>query len=565
MPGQISPVAMAFSGLRLAYVLLGLAGVALLWKRPRPQLAAALLLCLNVAAWAAYVAPLGKLYALGERNDRAFNAGMAACVAAGNSPWDHTQVGHAGLEPFWDVLVAALAGFDPARVVVTYSWLSPLALAIVVLGLFWGLRQNGDSADAWERVLLVLAVVGLSSMSMSQKAPLPPLWAGSFLLKPNHAAAWGVVAVVMGMRARGARWWIQGLTLGLLAWVFVVNFGYTLVALTVGEFLRPRHARRWYKLAAASVVGCLVATPLILNLARDYSPFGAGDSPAQVWAPGALGMRLTLPHWVTTDFGLLLVLAVAGGFVLARRARPRDRVVLGFLVTVCTLWLLQEFLALFGFYPEPDDFHYFLRFVVAIVGGAGLAAVARHVEAWQGLSLGQGHLIVLAACLPLTFPAYWDPPSMDRYWDTSPIDERISDYARWIRDNTPPDAVFLGGPSSSSWIPVLAGRRVLLAGDSRPPVDYVQRKHVERVMLTSRDPDLTQKAARRYGVTHLAIDRGLMREYDIWRFKRPGLYDVLYRSKLIKIMGVRKTGPTGHEPAPRLDPQGVARGTNHGS
>src|SRR6185436_16646937 len=86
----------AFTGsyavFRLAYVAVGLLGCGALWRRPRPALAAALVVALNVAAWAAYVTPLKRPYAFGEPSDRSILIGNAASVAAGNSPFEHVQV-----------------------------------------------------------------------------------------------------------------------------------------------------------------------------------------------------------------------------------------------------------------------------------------------------------------------------------------------------------------------------------------------------------------------------------------------------------------------------------------
>ena len=506
---------LAFAGFRLAYFLIGLLGLYALWRRPRPTGAVALLLGLNVAAWAAYVAPLGRLYALDDVRDRAFNVGMAACVAAGNSPWDHVQVGYASLEPFWDVLVAALALFDPARVMAIYHWVPVLALVVVTLGLYRGLGVAEN--DAWERVLMVFAVLGLSSFTASPEPPVPPLWAGNFLLKPNHATGWGVAAIVLGLRARRAPWWVQGLVLGLLAWVFLLHWAFVAAGLVLAEWLRRPEERRVKDLVFSLGVSSLVALPEILNLARDFSPFGQGDSRDQVWAMAQIGQVLALPHWVTLDLGPLFVLGIGGAVVLRRRGLDRDHLLLGLLLATWLLWLALALASPFGIAPEPDELHYFLRFAMALTAGAALAGIARHIEKVLPLGPGQGSVLVMAAFLVLTFPAYWDPPTMDRYyqWSLPPLDPKVVEYGTWVRENTPPDAVFLAGPLSSSWIPVLSGRRVLLTGDARPPSDYRERKETERLLLRSSDAEAIQRAARAAGISFLAIDRPLSRAYGL--------------------------------------------------
>src|SRR5262245_60759622 len=91
---------------RLGYVLIGLLGAWALWRRPRPGAAVALLVALNIGAWAAYVAPLDLPYGFVEHSDRSISIGNAATVAAGNPAYDHTQVRFSNLEPFWSVVAA---------------------------------------------------------------------------------------------------------------------------------------------------------------------------------------------------------------------------------------------------------------------------------------------------------------------------------------------------------------------------------------------------------------------------------------------------------------------------
>jgi len=257
---------------------------------------------------------------------------------------------------------------------------------------------------------------------------------------------------------------------------------------------------------------------------------------------------LALPHWVTVDLGPLLALAVPGVLVLRPRARSRDALLLGLLVSAWLCWTGTAAAALAGLGFEPDEFHYFVRFSLSICAGVALAGAARHVEAWKGLVHGRGHLLAIAVCWPLTFPAYWDPAAMDRYYPLSrtPIGKAELAYGRWVARNTPTDAVFAAGPSASTWIGVLAGRRVLLTGAVHPPADYQRRKQAEEVLLTSPDPDVVTRVARRLGVDYLAIDKPHYEEYGGKSLPRLGVSDVYeraYGNDAVEIWRVRHPEP----------------------
>lgn len=540
----LSPLALAYVAFRFGYVGCGLLGLLWLWRRPRPNAALLLLLALNLATWAATVIPLGRLYGLSEHLDRSFCVGMTATVATGHSPLEHTQVGFANLEPLWSALPAALALFRPENAVAVWFWLSPLAIVGVGAGLYAGLRGAPSDEDAWERVLIAFAVFGLSSFSLSQRLPVPPLWSANFLLKPNHAAGFGLVAVVLGLRARRARPLALGLALGALAWVFFLHWAYAFGGLIVGLLLRPRGDRDPRPLVLALSTSLVLAAPYMAHLMRDHSPFGDGGTTRQLWLD-VMGLHLAVPHWATLDMGLLFLLGIGGAIVLRRRGTARDHDVLGLLLGTWLLWAAYEVAALFGVSPEPDELHYFLRFAMALAAGSALFAAAKAVERLVPLRPGQAPLAVMAALLPLTFAAAWDPPTMDRYfrWCLPPLRPKVVAYAEWVRLHTPKDAVFVAGNDACIWIPALAGRRVLLAGASRPPRDYAARKEAERTLLVSRKPELIRAVAQRFGVDYVAVDGEMLLEYGEEQLDGLGqlpVYEMQYQSSAVRIFKIRR-------------------------
>lgn len=543
----LSPLAMAYAAFRLLAVAGGLLAAWRLYRRPDPRGTVLLAVALSLVTWAATVAPLGRLYGLEEHLDVAFNVGTAACVAAGNSPWHHMQAGFGNLEPFFSVLLAALALFRPERVMGVFFWMPAVAIVAVSVALYLGLRDEDGPDDAAERALMVFAVLALASFSLSQRPPLPLHWPASFLHKPNHALSWAFVGLAAGAWLRGARAVSLGLALGLLAWSFILTWAYFVAGLAAAALLaRPwRPALR--RLAGAVALALALSAPYVLHLARDYGPAAGGTIKHQVWADST-GLRIAAPHWATLDLGILLVLGVLGtAFALRRRSR-RDVLLVGMVGAAWLLWAAYQAGLAFGVSPEADEHHYYLRLVMALAAGRAMAEGGRLLESARGLASGQGHALVLAAALPLGFTAYWDPPSMDRYfkWCLEPLRPNVLAYGEWVRRNTPPDALFVAGRSASIWIPVLAGRRVLLTDDSRPPRDFDERRRAERDIVLSRSPERILAAARRYGVTHLAVDHAMIEAYGEERLAgiaRLPAFELVYRSPAIRILRIR--GPDG--------------------
>lgn len=523
---------------RAAYVCAGLFGLWIVARRRQAHALALLTIALHLLAWAVYVAPLGRPYALEQRLDRAFNVGLAACTAADGRAFEHVQVRHAAVEPFWNALVAALAGFHPERVLALYGWLAPLALLAVGLAVYLGLRSGAE--QAWEAALGVVAVLGLSSCSLGMQTPTPLFWAGNFLLKPNHAAGFALL-VLVGLGPVARSWWRQGLLLGLLGWVFLPHLAFGGTALALYAWARPPAERRLGSLCATFALAALLVAPDVANLWRDYAPQASGGSAAGVWHELEMGPALANPQWLLLDAAPLCLLAALGVMRLRRRAEPRDRYVLALLGSAGLWWLAYALLSPLGWSPSPDDAHYFERFALALAAGAGLQELASCAEAAYALPHGLGAVRVAAVCLPLTFPAYWDPPTMDRYYALSrpPLPGSIVEAGAWVRAHTAADAVFAGGEQSATWLPVLAGRRVLLSAGFRPPADYARRRDVERILLTSPDPRARRAAAAEYGVTHLALDDDLRRTYGAPPPAAGDAYLSVFRNEWVEILRLR--------------------------
>ena len=289
----------------------------------------AVVLTINMFAWWAYVSPLPRVYALMEGGDRIFNLGAAAIVAAGNSPWERVQVGEVALEPFWTVAIAALALFRPENVMTVYYYLPIMALVAVALGLYCGARSGGPSDARWELAVTVFAVLGLSSIAMTSRSPIPPYWLGNFLLKPNHVAAYGLVGVVLGLRAARRPVWQVGLAMGLLAWVFLMTWAFVAAGLLLAEAFTPKDERRLRALVAALAVSGVIASPILVVIAFNYSPVSDAAGATQLWRQAEMGKLLGYPDLILGDLGPGLPLAVAGTWAAWSRRSAMDRLLLG--------------------------------------------------------------------------------------------------------------------------------------------------------------------------------------------------------------------------------------------
>jgi hypothetical protein len=123
---------------------------------------------------------------------------------------------------------------------------------------------------------------------------------------------------------------------------------------------------------------------------------------------------------------------------------------------------------------------------------AGLALLAarpslsRHADA-----RGWGLAAMIAAFVPGSFLAWWNPARLDPVADASvyPHSSRIAAVADWIRQGTPRGAAFLAPPEYGPDIAVLAGRRVLRAPALGEAADEVRRQRVERLVLAGRPPE----------------------------------------------------------------------------
>jgi hypothetical protein len=468
---------------RFAYLALYVAWVFLLARaRGRAWAWGPVLLALFV--WAVTTVPLLRPYGLQvPSSDRLRHVWWAATAAAGNPPWESGIVGQRTLEPAWSLFVSLLALRDPARVLSTYAFLPALGLLATGAALVWAFR-----ARPLRGALVAFFVLLAATQPLDFLEPFRIFWARHFLLKPNHAVGLALVPVLAGVLARhltAARAALAAALLGLLGWVFVVDWALFCASLACFAALArvrraaPVRREEIVRLGAVVLASALVVAPFVLYLARHFPnavSLGAGDaSGATLRSPW--GDERPAAHSLlllgTFDLGPHFPLALYGAFVAWRRGRRADLVWLGVLAAAYLAWALTAVLYSMARARAADEVYWYLAFAVAVHAGLGAhALVVRAAWALRGAGrvglLRQPRRLAalgLAAWLPFTIGWWWDPPRMDGHFTAAlqPVPDDMKTLAAWLRSVTRGTDVVMATGDVLAWVPALTGRRVVRA------------------------------------------------------------------------------------------------------
>jgi hypothetical protein len=389
--------------------------------------------------------------------------------------------------------------------------------------LYFGLKPSSQGEEGkdrrWELALAVYFVMLLSSSPSERYGVFGSFWQMSFLHKPNHVFALALIP-----------WWIRawtdgrrmhrilggGLILTAIAWIFLVHWSYIVAGLFVyviwalweGNRSEAGHT------VLATGISFVGAIPYIAFLLLNYGWQQGDASMRQLWYKPGYETGYYDVFAVTLEHGVLFFLSVAGIVVMAVRRRQEDRIWLSLLVGTIPIWVLQLILLFMKKGGEPDELYFFIRFLLAFAAGIGAFFVLK--SAGHFFELGRNGTtrlicLLLLLTLPLSFPFWWNPLQMDRYYPIGlePIPKDVMALTRWVRGNTSPDDVFLAGSETAVWIAALSGRRALLSRQ-RPARHYRERLVLERRLLTRPDPEAFREACDRFGLTHLALDESYL-------------------------------------------------------
>jgi len=473
-------------------------------------------------AWTVTNYPLQRLYALGPSRDRIGNLGLAQVVAAGGSPLQTTQVGQLHFEPFWGLLVAAVSGWNPERVLVLYPFLSLVVAIGFPLAVYYGLRspdRDTESWSPWERALMAGFAALLSSFPLDYAGTFRVPWARTFLLKPNHALGLVLFPLFLALFVRIRSWRgrvAAGLVLHLLGWVFVLHMAYVSCGLVVFAVLswladRDKAGRDVVDVAGVLGINVLVVSPYLFMLLVGY--------PFLVRYPGyALQDGSTHVLEATLATGALFWLGVWGAVVAHRRGDRLGRLWTAQLMGAFGVWVAYLGLGAMHLARERDEIFYGLRFLVAASAGIGAGDPASRLTPMLSPRLAAPAVKAAAVALlalPFSLPYWWNPARMDPNFAGSltPVQDTLRTAMEFLRRETEPRAVVAGDLDLTRWAAALGARRSLLAGGMNVSRDWNERWRVMDTLVKGEDGAAVRAAAAPYRVQYLLVDPALLARY----------------------------------------------------
>lgn len=505
---------------RAAFVVLTFLAAAMLSRRQNDRRAGRVVLGIAIAghllAWFATMAPLPNVYGANGSQDRENHLGWANVVAEGFSPLYTFQVNHLHFEPLWPLLTAAASGFDVDRVPIVFQW-APLVVGILLalsIRFVWGHgvedREGRDSEAAFASLgaLLLMAAPG------DFTGPFRNPWALTFLLKPNHALGL-VLAPLAALALARARSWksrlVAGFVLQLVGWAFVIHMALFVagVVVFVGlSWVTKRTDRKKDLIDSSTAVGAnlLLVSPYLFMLFTAY-PFLQASQAIRI---SPLSER---PFEAPLRMGALLLVSGLGAWRAYQNGGRLGRILASQWLGAQIAWQLFPLLGLIGQAREQDEFFYWCRFWMGLFAGAGVFTLVRDTlgRLRAGPSqppserAGAAAAISLVVLLPSLLPVWWDPLVMDQYFVAAqkPLPAWIEGPTRFIRIQTPREAVFAGDRSYARWIAAYGARRVLTASSLNSPNDNPRRAEVAAALLSNGPRARMLEGRDRYSIQYV--------------------------------------------------------------
>ena len=154
---------------------------------------------------------------------------------------------------------------------------------------------------------------------------------------------------------------------------------------------------------------------------------------------------------VTLDQGLLFYLGVIGLASWLSRHGRRELLWAAQLIAAYALWIMNYFLYISARVREPDEFYYYLLFVLSVSAGHG----AYRVLAWlwemtrstasRQFRVAAVVSIIAGGFVPMTSAYWWNPAAMDAHFRNSlePLPPLATELTGWILSETNPNDILV--------------------------------------------------------------------------------------------------------------------------
>ena len=492
-------------------------------------------------AWTALELPLGRPYGVVEGEPGLSALAQPMVTAARGTAADGWMVHQANPQPLWSLVLAFASGFDPGRLLNQYDLVPLLGMIFLASAVFWFMSafEDGESRGL-ARGLAVFFVLFLSSTRLSFLGTPGPFWLDVFGQRPHLAFALGLFLIWLKLIAGARR--LPSLLgaaalLGLMAWMEPRVAAPALLAAILWVVASLGTLPAGWKAGASLAVGTLLFLPWTQGLEP-----AAASAEAGTW-------HFAIDHFLalTIDKGLVFYLAAFALVRMVRRGGAAEILFVTQLGTVLVLATLSFLSPGVASWTDIQILGALLSLLLAMAAGRGASGLAE----WLAQNFGElvtgtkylknvsvyalGVTAVVVFSLPWAFPYWWHPILMDPVYVRSvePVAPQFGPLVSWIEEETEPDAVFVAGPSYSSWIPALSGRRVLLVQRATMlPSDLDDRRQAESWFAESEDPARIRGAASRWSLTHLAwgrLDQGASPEVNHTFFEESADFSMVWQ------------------------------------